>query len=71
MRRKKKESERAGLKLSIKKTKILASGPITPWPLEGEKVEVLTDFLFLGCTITAMVMATMKSKDGCFLAGKP
>ena len=47
-----KESERAGLKLNIKKTKIMASGPITSWQIEGEKVEVLTDFLFLGSKIT-------------------
>ena len=64
------ESERAGLKLSIKKTKIVASGPITPWQIEGEKVEVPTDFLFFSCTTTAMVIGTLKSKDGCFLAGK-
>ena len=42
----KEESERAGLKLNIKKTKIMASGPTTPWQIEGEKVEVVTDFLF-------------------------
>ena len=66
----KKESERAGLKLSVKNTKIMAYGPITPWQREGERVEVLTDFLFLGCAITAMLIATMKSKDGCFLAGR-
>ena len=66
----KEESERAGLKLSVKNTKIVASGPITPWQREGERVEVLTDFLFLGCAITAMWIATMKSKDRCFLAGK-
>ena len=48
----KKESERAGLKLNIKKTKIKASGPITSWQIEGEKVEVVTDFLFLGSKIT-------------------
>ena len=68
--RMKEESECAGLKLCTKNTKIVASNPVTPWEIEGEKVEVLTDFLFLGCTITAMVIATMKSKDGCFLAGK-
>ena len=66
----KEESERAGLKLSVKNTKIMASGPITPWQREGERVEVLTDFLLLGCAITAMLIATMKSKDGCFLAGR-
>ena len=41
----KEESERAGLKLSVKNTKIMASGPITSWQIEGEKVEVVTDFL--------------------------
>ena len=49
----KEESERAGLKLNIKKTKIMASGPITSWQIEGENVEVVTDFLFLGSKITA------------------
>ena len=47
-----KESERAGLKLNIKKTNIMASGPITSCQIEGEKVEVVTDFLFLGSKIT-------------------
>ena len=49
----KEEIERASLKLNIKKTKIVASGPITAWQIEGEKVEVVTDFLFLGSKITA------------------
>ena len=50
----KKESERASLRLNIKKkTKIMASGPITAWQTEGEKVEVVTDFLFLGSKVTA------------------
>ena len=49
----KEESEKAGLKLSIQKTKIMASGPITSWQIEGEKVEVVTDFIFLGSKITA------------------
>ena len=48
----KEDSERAGLKLSIKKTKIMASGPSTSWQMEREKVEVVTDFLFLGSEIT-------------------
>ena len=48
----KEESERAGLKLNIKKTKIMAFGPITTWQIKGEKVEVVTDFLFLGSKIT-------------------
>ena len=47
------ESETAGLKLNIKKTKIMASGPITSWQIEGEKVEAVTDFLILGSEITA------------------
>ena len=45
-------SERAGLRLNIKKTKIMASSPITAWQKEGEKLEVVTDFLFLGSKIT-------------------
>ena len=48
----KEESERAGLKLNIKKTKIMASSPITSWQIEGENVEVVTDFFFLGSKIT-------------------
>ena len=47
------ESEKAGLKLNIKKAKIMASGPITCMQIEGEKVEAVTDFLFLGSKITA------------------
>ena len=49
----KEESERAGLRLNIKKAKIMASGPITLWQVEGEKMEAVTDFLFLGSKITA------------------
>ena len=49
----KEESERAGLRLNIKKSKIMASSPITAWQIEGEKVEVVTDFLFSGSKITA------------------
>ena len=49
----KEESEKAGLKLNIEKTKIMASGPITSWQIEGEKLETMTDFLFLGSKITA------------------
>ena len=48
----KKESKRAGFKLNIKKTKIIASSPITSWQIEWGKVEVVTDFLFLGSKIT-------------------
>ena len=53
MTRVKEDSERTSLKLNIKKTKIMASSPITSWEIEGEKVEVLTDFLFLGSKISA------------------
>ena len=49
----KEESERASLKLNIKKTKIMAPSPITAWQIEGEKVEAVTDFLFLGSKIIA------------------
>ena len=49
----KEESEEAGLKLNIQKTKIVASGPITSWEIDGEPVETVTDFLFLGSKITA------------------
>ena len=48
----KQDSEKAGFKLNIKKTKIMASCPITSWQIEGEKVEAVTDFLFLGSKIT-------------------
>ena len=48
----KEESEKAGLKLNIQKTEIMASDPITSWQIEGEKVEALTDFIFLGSKIT-------------------
>ena len=48
-----KESEKAGLKLNIKETKIMASGPITSWHLDGEKVETVTDFIFFGSKISA------------------
>ena len=51
--RMKEETEKAGLKLNIQNTKIMASGPITLWQIEGEKVEAVTDFLFLGSKITA------------------
>ena len=49
----KEESEKVGLKLNIQKTKIMASGPIISWQIEGEKVEVVRDFIFLGSKITA------------------
>ena len=46
------ESEKDGLKLNIQKTKIMAAGPITSWQIEGEKVEIVTDFIFFGSQIT-------------------
>ena len=49
----KQESEKAGLKLNLQKTKIMVSGPITLWQIDGEKVETVTDFIFLGSQITA------------------
>ena len=48
----KEENEKAGLKFNIQKTKIMASGPITSWQIEGGKVEAVTDFIFLGSKIT-------------------
>ena len=63
------ESEKASLKLNIKKTKIMALGPITSWQTEGEKVEAATDFL-LSLNSLWMVTAAMKSEGDCFLAGK-
>ena len=52
-KRVKEESEKAGLKLNIQKTKLIAFGPITSWQIDGEKVETVTDFIFLGFKITA------------------
>ena len=49
----KEESEKAGLKLSIQTTKITASSPITSWQIDGERMEIVTDFIFLGSRITA------------------
>ena len=49
----KEESEKVGLKLNIQKTKIMASGPITSWEIDGETVEIVSDFIFVGCKITA------------------
>jgi len=64
------ESEKDSLKLNIKKTMIAASGPITSWQIVEEKVEAVTDFLFLGSKIT-VDGDSMKLEDNCFLAGKP
>ena len=66
----KEESEKVGLKLYIKKTKIVASRPITSWQIDGGTVEKVTDYIFLGSKISAMVIATMKLKDSCSLEEK-
>ena len=62
----KEEGERAGLKLNIKKTKITASSPITSWQIEGDKVEVVTDFLFLGFKITVDGDCSIELEDNFF-----
>ena len=64
----KEESEKVGLKLNIQKTKIMASGPITSWQIDGETVETVADFLFPKSM--QMVIAAMKSKDTYSLEGK-
>ena len=64
------ESEKVGLKLNIQKTKIMASGPITSCQMDGETMETVTDFIFLGSKITADVTAVVKSKDACSLEEK-
>ena len=66
----KEEKEIAGLKLNIQKTKIMVSGPITSQQIEGETMEPVADFAFLGSKITAGVTAAMKLKDACSLEGK-
>ena len=64
----KEESEEIGLKLNIQKTKIMASGSITSWQIDGETVETVTDFILGGAPKSLqMVTATMKLKDTCFL----
>ena len=68
--REKEESEKAGLKLSIQKTKIMASGPITSWQIGGETMETMTGFIFLGSKSLQMVTAAMKLKDTCSLEEK-
>ena len=65
----KEESEKVGLKLNIQKTKIMASGPITSWQIDGETVETVTDFSFLGSQITAGVDCSHEMKR-CLLLGR-
>ena len=67
----KEESEKVGLNLSIQKTKIMASGPITSWQIDGETVEIVSDFIFGGALKSLqMVTAAMKLKDACSLEEK-
>ena len=61
---------KAGLKLNIQKTKIMASGPITSWELDGERVEAVSDFNFLAPKSLQMVIEAMKLKDACSLEEK-
>ena len=65
----KEESEKVGLKLNIQKTKIVASGPISSWEIDGETVETVSDFIFLGSKSLQMVTAAMKLKDAYSLEG--
>ena len=65
----KKESEKLGLKLNFQKTKIMASGPITSWEIDGETVETVSDFIFLGSKITALLYDTTGHLRPCALLG--
>ena len=65
----KEESEKAGLKLNIQKTKIMASGPLTSWRIDGETMETVTDFVFLGSKITADGDCSHEIKT-CLLLGR-
>ena len=66
----KEESEKVGLKLNIQKTKIMASGPIISWQIDGETVETMADFFSGAPKSLQMVTAAMKLKDACSLEGK-
>ena len=66
----KEESEKVGLKLNIQKTKIMASGPITSWEIEGETVETVADFIFGAPKSLQMVIASLKLKDAYSLEEK-
>ena len=66
----KEESEKAGLKFNIQKTKIMASGPITSWQIDGETMETVTDFILGAPKSLQMVTAAMKLKDTCSLEEK-
>ena len=66
----KEESEKVGLKLNIQKTKIMVAGPITSWRIDGETVETVSDFVFLGSKITADGDCTRETKRPCSLEEK-
>ena len=66
----KEESQKVGLKFNIQKTKIMASGPITSWQIDGKVMETVTDFIFLVPKSLHMVTAAMKLKDACSLEEK-
>ena len=66
----KEESEKVGLKVSIQKTKMVASSPITPWQIDGETVETVAEFIFWALKSLQMVTAAMKLKDAYSLEGK-
>ena len=66
----KEESEKVGLKLNIQKTKIMTSGPITSWEIDGETVETVSYFIWGALKWLQMVTAAMKLKDACSLEGK-
>ena len=66
----KEDSEKVGLKLTIQKTKIMASGPITSWEIDGETIETVSDFIFWAPKSLQMVTAAMKRKDAYSLEGK-
>ena len=66
----KEESEKVGLKLNIQKTKIMASGPITSWEMDGETVEIVADFIFLGFKITVDSDCSHEIKRGLLLGRK-
>ena len=66
----KEQSEKVGLKLNIQKTKIMASGAITSWKIDGETVETVADFIFLGSKITADGYCSHEIKDTCLLLGR-
>ena len=66
----KEESEKVGFRLNIQKTKIMASGPITSWQIDGETLETMRDFIWVGSKITADSDWSMKLKDTCSLEEK-